>query len=132
MKALKASETVTCSVQAPTSASKGYLYPDSYPLDADLDTMVKDGYWFATEIVNNFYPSYIGMYGDTRDNSYWFWHSFVSVDGVIPDGVDVTVMYQMGDEDSNWEGVHILGEASMPEYDYQMQHRTLSNAGWNQ
>ena len=55
--------------------------------------MVEDGYWFASEVVDNFYPSYIGMYGDTRDNSYWFWHSFVTVDGVIADGVDVTVMY---------------------------------------
>ena len=94
--------------------------------------MVEDGYWFASEVVDNFYPSYIGMYGDTRDNTYWFWHSFVTVDGVIADGVDVTVMYQMGDEDSHWEGVHIQGETNMNAYHYHMQHRTLSNAGWNQ
>ena len=113
-------------------AEPATIYPASSPQDADLDAMVEDGYWYVSGVVDNFYRSYIGMYGDTRDDSYWFYHSFVSVDGILAEGVDLTVMYQMGDDNSDWEGVHIVGEADMPYYDYQMSYITLSNSGWSQ
>ena len=106
------------------------IFPGSHPLTADIDTMIRNGYWYEHEIVDKFYPAYVGMFGDQSDNTYWFWHTFVSVDGVIGNGVDVTMMYQMGDENSDWEGVHILGTTNMVHYNYQMSPITLSNAGW--
>ena len=74
--------------------------------------------WYRAGIVDKFYPAYIGMFGDQVENTYWFFHSFVSVDGVLADDVDVTIMYQMGDENSDWEGVHIVGESSMTSFEY--------------
>ena len=80
--------------------------------------MIDHSYWFEHDIVDKFYPAYIGMFGDQINSTYWFWHSFVSVDGALTSGTDVTVMYQMGDENSSWEGVHILADANMPSFEY--------------
>merc|ERR1712228_804726 len=98
----------------------------------DLDRMTDGSYWYVANVVDRFYPAYIGMYGDEPSHTYWFWHSFVSVEGRIEvDNVDVTVMYQMGDINRDWEGVHFVSTASLKDYDQQMLPITLSNAGWN-
>ena len=107
------------------------IYPPAYPSADDIDNMADHEYWYLAGVVDKFFPAYIGMFSDERDESYWFWHSFVTVEGRIPDGVDVTVMYQMGDEESDWEGVHFVGSAGNEEVDQEMIPITLSNAGWN-
>lgn len=67
--------------------------------------------WYSPGITDNFFTNFIGLFGVdyTTEQRYFFWHSFVSIEGKIADQVDVSILYQMGDENSNWEGVHIIG-----------------------
>ena len=70
--------------------------------------------WHDPNISVETFRSFIGMYegsaGPKSPQRLYFIHSFVSVEGVLEtEGVDVSILYQMGDEDSNWEGVHIEG-----------------------
>ena len=70
--------------------------------------------WSVTGITNDDYKNFIGMYnynGAVADTTkYYFMHSFVPASGLLTTaGEDISVLYQMGDENSDWEGVRIGG-----------------------
>ena len=60
-----------------------------------------------------------------------FFHRFVSIDGQIEEGVEVSVLYQMGDENSDWEGVYITGVSGGFTYPLQLLPRGFPNSGWD-
>ena len=102
-------------------------------------------------ICDTFYVNEIGMYGDTDSSpeQYYFWHSFYdaklndylskakAADGTdllmqnsISNGLSISMLYQMGDTSSAWEGVTITGTTegfSVPEG---LSPISQTNAGW--
>ena len=92
-------------------------------------------YWTAAGISDDIYRGYIGFYGHENEllgqQNYYFIHTFVTVDGVLTsEDVDISVLYQMGDENSDWQGVHIQGTTGGYTQNQQMLPISLSNAGW--
>ena len=104
-----------------------------FPSNEDIDRMMNRENWTSPGITDNFFKNFIGLFGVnyTTEDRYFFWHSFVSIEGKIPQDVDVSILYQMGDKDSDWEGVHIIGVNNDYAQPQNMLPISLSNAGWN-
>lgn len=84
--------------------------PPSYPSDYQVQLMLEDGgnYFSIPTVTDDFYESVIGLYAPTDYDGYIFWHQFISLDGLLTiSGEQINIMYQMGDQDSDWQGVYL-------------------------
>jgi len=95
--------------------------------------MRSESEWDTGGITDDFFDNLIGMYGDmtSQPNRYIFFNRFVSIDGAIDEGVEVSILYQMGDENSDWEGVYITGVAGGFDYARKLSPRGFPNSGWD-
>ena len=89
-------------------------------------------FWIVNTVTNNFYNNVVGLYGVPLKDTYWFWAQYVPLDSLLATtGKTVRILFQMGDANSNWEGVYLDGLTGGYKTNQMLKPISLSNAGWN-
>ena len=92
-------------------------------------------YWSVSGFTNPYFDNVIGVFSTTDGTGKqlnFFWHHFSSNQANNLANSEINIQYQMGDSNSNWEGVYIAGTATgKPMTTVNLSPRSITNDGWN-
>lgn len=95
------------------------IYPVSEPDLSDIDAMTSFGgnYWRMTDITDDSQENVIGLFKSNNNgvDETYFWHYFVLSNIYTCTGStdEINIQYQMGDRNSDWQGVYLKGPVIM-------------------